>query len=72
VKWHQEWQGQSAIIHTAEDAFRILNIIPKTGWEVEARRLWEGGDKIRAIKFVRAAANIGLKEAKDACEQMFS
>ena len=36
-----------------------------------AYRMYEHGHKVRAIKIVRAAWNIGLKEAKYFCDESF-
>ena len=39
-------------------------------WMAEARRLKESGNKIEAIKLYREHTGLGLKEAKDAVEEM--
>jgi ribosomal protein L7/L12 len=39
-------------------------------WLAEARRLKESGNKIEAIKLYREHTGLGLKEAKDAVEEL--
>jgi ribosomal protein L7/L12 len=40
----------------------------KGWWEAKARNLLNEGNKINAIKLVREASGLGLKEAKDLVE----
>lgn len=59
------------VVRTVERRTRALELTPSTStdtlppWEVEARRQVSSGNKVSAIKLVREALGLGLKEAVD-------
>lgn len=59
---------QIAIDLAKEDPVMFLKLARngiRPEWAVEVRRQMEGGNKVGAIKALRAAKGLGLKDAKD-------
>ncbi len=63
--------SQSATSFDVREAIEAAKQAAQAAWIVEARDLCNRGKKINAIKVVRAATGMGLKEAKQYVEQEF-
>ena len=65
---HVQW-GRVSLYHRASELVRVSNDVPATV-RAQAIALMRSGQKIQAIKSVREATAMGLKEAKDYVEAL--